>query len=135
MNIKDIIIATTVCLSVILSQPSFAAEKATETPKEKEATADVANGEKIYKNFCVHCHQVSAVKTRIGAPSLINVLSRHDEKWIDMWIKSPDALVLTDHKAMELSKANEHGMTMPTLPIMQDEKNRRDVIGYLKTLK
>lgn len=125
MKIKHITLGLTISCCMSLPYLSIAAD----------AAGDVANGEKLFKSVCVHCHQASAEKSRIGAPSLLNVLSRHDEKWIDQWIKSPEALVLTDHKAMELSKSNQHGLVMPTLPVMQSEKNRRDVIAYLRTLK
>ncbi len=125
MKIKHITLGLSISCCMSLPQISIAAD----------AAGDVANGEKLFKSVCVHCHQASVEKSRIGAPSLLNVLSRHDEKWIDQWIKSPEALVLTDHKAMELSKSNQHGLVMPTLPVMQSEKNRRDVIAYLRTLK
>jgi len=128
MNFKHIIptLIMSCCLSLSQPQSSFA---------DDTSAGDVAKGEKLFKSVCLHCHQVTGEQSRIGAPSLLNVLSRHDEAWINQWIKSPEALVLTDHKAMEISKSNQHGLIMPTLPVMQDEKNRRDVIAYLKTLK
>ena len=114
-------VATTFCLSLLAPQV-FAAENAT-------------NGKKVFKTYCAHCHNSSAKESRVGAPSLNNVFSRHDEEWINQWIKSPDAMIKTDHKALELSESNRFGLTMPTLPAMQEEQNRRDVIAYLKTLK
>ena len=96
---------------------------------------DVTNGEKIFKTFCAHCHHSSNEESKVGAPGLKDVLSRHDEAWINQWIKSPETLVKTDHKASELTKSNRFGLTMPTLPAMQEEQNRRDVIAYLKTLE
>jgi len=96
---------------------------------------DAINGEKIFKAYCAHCHNSSDKESRVGAPGLKDVLSRHDEAWINQWIKSPETLVKTDHKALQISKSNRFGLTMPTLPAMQEEQNRRDVIAYLKTLE
>ena len=93
------------------------------------------NGESIFKTYCAHCHNSNSEESKVGAPGLKDVLSRHDEAWINQWIKSPDTLIKTDHKALALSKSNRFGLTMPTLPAMQEENNRRDVIAYLRTLK
>ena len=127
MNIKHTISGLTITCCLGLSLPLIS--------HAKDVSGDVANGKKLFNSVCSHCHHVTDEKSRIGAPSLLNVLARHDEAWINQWIKSPEALVLTDHKAMEISKSNQHGLVMPTLPVMQSEKNRRDVIAYLKTLK
>lgn len=128
MNIRYIfpVLITSFCFGLSLPQASFA---------DTTSPGDAANGAKIFESFCAHCHQVTDKESRTGAPGLADVLSRHDEAWINQWIKSPETLVLTDHKALELSKSNRFGLVMPTLPAMQEEKNRQDVIAYMKTLK
>jgi cytochrome c2 len=101
----------------------------------EEFTPDAAQGGKVFETICIHCHTVTYDESRVGAPGLKGVLERHDEKWLDQWLKSPEAFAKVDESAADLLGSNRYGLKMPTLPEMRDEKKRADVIAYLKTLK
>lgn len=98
-------------------------------------TPDAARGAKIFDTICSHCHLISYEESKVGAPGLKGVLDRHDVKWLNQWIKSPEAFAKTDEAAKALIAANKYGIKMPTFPQMQDDHNRADIIAYLKTLK
>ena len=112
-------------LAVVFSLP-LAAE---------EFTPDAARGGKVFKAICAHCHNITYDESRVGAPGLKGVLERHDEAWLDQWLKSPEAFAKVDEAAATLLGSNRYGLKMPTLPEMQDEKKRADMIAYLETLK
>ena len=101
----------------------------------EEFTPDAVQGARAFKAICVHCHTITYDESRVGAPGLKGVLERHDESWLDQWLKSPEAFAKVDEKAANILDANKYGLKMPTLPEMQDPKNRADMIAYLKTLK
>ncbi len=101
----------------------------------EEYTPDPAKGAKSFQTICAHCHNITYDESRVGAPGLKGVLERHDAKWLDQWLKSPEAFAKTDSTAADLLGSNKYGLKMPTLPEMQDAKNRADIIAYLKTLK
>ncbi|MES0372591.1 MAG: hypothetical protein ABUK11_09995, partial [Mariprofundaceae bacterium] len=73
--------------------------------------------------------------SRVAAPGLKGVLERHNEKWLNQWLKSPEAFAKVDETAADLITSNKYGLKMPTLPEMQSAQNRADMIAYLKTLK
>ncbi|MDX8396212.1 MAG: hypothetical protein R8K22_07360 [Mariprofundaceae bacterium] len=61
----------------------------------EENVADVyagsaERGSKTFQLICVHCHKTTYDESRVGAPGLKGVLERHDEKWFDQWLKSPE---------------------------------------------
>jgi len=118
---------TALLLLLGLSAPAAAAEG--------DFTPDAARGAKIFNSICSHCHLITYEESRVGAPGLKGVLERHDVKWLDQWIKSPEAFAKKDEKAATLMGSNKYGMKMPTFPEMQDPHNRADIIEYLKTLK
>jgi len=101
----------------------------------EEFTADAARGAKSFQTICAHCHNITYDESRVGAPGLKGVLERHDAKWLDQWVKSPEAFAKVDEVAATLLSSNKYGLKMPTLPEMQNAKNRADIIAYLKTLK
>ncbi len=101
----------------------------------EEFTPDAARGGKVFKTICAHCHTVTYDESRVGAPGLKGVLERHDEAWLNQWLKSPEAFAKVDETATDLLGSNRYGLKMPTLPEMQDEKKRADMIAYLETLK
>jgi cytochrome c2 len=100
----------------------------------EEFTPDAAEGAKAFRTICTHCHTVTYDESRVGAPGLKGVLERHDGKWLDQWLKSPEAFAKVDETAADLLGSNRYGLKMPTLPEMQDAKNRADMIAYLETL-
>jgi cytochrome c2 len=101
----------------------------------EEFTPDAAQGGKVFRTICAHCHTATYDESRVGAPGLKGVLERHDETWLDQWLKSPEAFAKVDEAAADLLNSNKYGLKMPTLPEMQDEKKRADMIAYLETLK
>lgn len=104
---------------------------------EADATPppDAKHGEAIFTNICSHCHHASFKDSAVGAPGLMDVLDRHTEEWIFSWLHNPAEFAKTDETAKALVQSNPYGLTMPTIPEMQDEQNRRDVIAFLKTLR
>lgn len=89
------------------------------------------NGEKIYKKKCKGCHRIT--EGVLVGPSLLGVTKRRTEEWIREWIQNPKAMIKKgDPVALELAKKFKKHMR--TLKIMQDEKNRDDIISFLKKL-
>ena len=139
MNKAFHIMATmTIMLSLFPLVTQSAAE---ETANAKGGTtpesfaASVARGKITFDTVCSHCHKATYEESRIGAPGLRGVLERHDVNWLNSWIKSPETFAETDETAKALIESNAFGLAMPTLPTMQDEHNRADIIEFLKTLK
>jgi len=92
-------------------------------------------GQKTFEAVCSHCHHLTNQVSVVGCPGLKDVLSRHDVTWLDTWLKSPEVFAKVDIKAKEVVDANPYGLVMPTLPEMRNEKDRLDIIEFLKTLK
>jgi cytochrome c2 len=113
---------------------SSEASKTTNTV-ETDTAQQVKAGEKLFKSICAHCHNTTYDESRIGAPGLRGVIDRHDEAWLNQWIKSPETFAKKDVAARDLIDSNRFGLAMPTIPAMQDDANRMAVIEYLKTLK
>ena len=115
------------------------AEEATESASTKaqatspEITAE--QGKQLFNSFCKHCHNITYDESTTGAPGLRGVLERHDEAWINQWLKNPESFAKTNETARDLIDSNRFGLIMPTLPSMQNENNRLAIIEYLKTLK
>ncbi len=92
----------------------------------------LARGQEIFQDVCARCHTAGAVG-KLG-PGLKDISKRRDEQWLDRWIKSPRAMIAAgDAYARQLREENKYDLTMPTLPIMQKDDNRKAVIAYLKT--
>ena len=105
-------------------------------PLTAEAAGDAAAGEKIFAH-CAPCHSTKPGENRFG-PSLAGVFGRKsgtepgyayssalkeqnvtwDEANLDAWLQGPSKFV--------------HGTKM--IYSVPDEKDRQDVIAYLKTL-
>jgi len=121
------------CSTVFISCLFFATHACAE-----ETTPNIAseiNGKAHFDTICSHCHNITYDESRIGAPGLKGVLERHDEEWLNHWIKSPESFAKVDGKAKDLISSNKFGLAMPTIPAMQDDQARADIIAYLKTLK
>ncbi|OIO74339.1 MAG: hypothetical protein COS35_04790 [Zetaproteobacteria bacterium CG02_land_8_20_14_3_00_50_9] len=95
--------------------------------------ADAAEGEKIYKAVCIHCHMSDGYEEKFG-PGLKDIMQRVDVAWVDQWLKNPAEMLKTDEYAKSLRETNAFDFSMPTLPDMQDDEKRANVIEYLKTL-
>ncbi len=130
------VIVSIACFIAPLSYAADTADVATEpqTPTTTSTTL-AAKGKQLFDSICAHCHHTTYDESRIGAPGLRGVLERHDEAWLNNWIKGPEAFAQTDVVARDLIDSNRFGLAMPTIPAMQNEDNRKAVIEYLKTLK
>jgi len=139
MNKAFHIMATmTILLSLFPIVTQSMAEETTDTKGITEPKPFVASAERgkiTFDNICSHCHNATYEESRIGAPGLRGVLERHDVNWLNHWIKSPETFAKTDEAAKVLIESNPFGLAMPTLPTMQDDHNRADIIEFLKTLK
>gem|GEM_PF-4072576 len=111
------------CLFVV-SVSSFA-EEAVDTRIAGDANA----GKIIFEHTCFYCH-TSNEESKFG-PSLKGVSKRRSVAWLDEWLKNPRDMIKHDADAKVVRGNNKYNMTMPTLPDMQDEKKRADVIAYL----
>ncbi|GMQ99557.1 MAG: hypothetical protein BMS9Abin18_0375 [Zetaproteobacteria bacterium] len=118
-------------------KPATAAksEQAAEGKTKKETAANAERGKEIFKNICIHCHHTDYEVSVVGAPGLRDVMDRYTPEWQDQWLASPAAFAKKDKTAKALIEANPYGLTMPTLPEMQNPQSRKDVIEFLKTLK
>lgn len=74
------------------------------------ASADVAEGEKLYQANCTACH---AINEKVVGPALKDVHKRREAKWLVKWIKNSQALIKTgDPVAVKIYKEyNESVMT------------------------
>ncbi len=92
-----------------------------EEVKKKEALAlpDPQAGETLVEMYdCRACHKIGEAG-RPRFPDLTHEANRHDENWLDRWLKDPQAV--------------KPGTFMPTFPFTDEE--RRAVIKYLLTLR
>ena len=93
--------------------------------------ADVEAGKALFTQICSYCHN-SNYDDKFG-PGLAGVLDRRDAIWLDEFLKNPREMIGKDQDAKDLSQS--YPMAMPTLPDMQDEKKRADIIAYMATLE
>jgi len=119
------------CTSMLLASSLFYQQ----AYSAESVVGDASRGAATFKTICAHCHTTTYDDSRIGAPGLQGVLERHDEAWLDQWIKAPEAFAKINPTAKDLIESNKFGLKMPTLPAMQDDQKRADIIAYLKTLK
>ena len=97
------------------------------------ASGNADKGKEIFNEVCVRCHTTKE-EGKLG-PGLQGITQRRDIAWIKKWIQSPKDLIASgDLYGKRLRSENKYGITMPTLPVMQSEKNRADIIAFLKTL-
>jgi len=93
---------------------------------------DVAKGKAIFDRLCFHCHKPSYDEK--FAPGLAGVTERRDEEWLNTFLQNPSQMIKHDEYAQNLKASNAYNLTMPTLPEMQSQQNREDIIAYLATL-
>jgi cytochrome c2 len=123
--------------TLLFSMPLFGTTITAEETQEPIVItqASYKNGKVIFDRLCAHCHKTTFDESVIGAPGLKQVLDRHDETWLNSWLRSPEAFAKVNETAKDLIESNDFGLAMPTLPAMHDDSQRADVIAYLKTLK
>jgi mono/diheme cytochrome c family protein len=92
------------------------------------ATADVAEGEKLFNANCVSCH---AINDRVVGPALKNMHERREEAWLLSWIKNSQKLIKSgDPIAVELSK-EYNGLVMPSYEQFSNDQIK-SIIEYVK---
>ncbi|MGK7345138.1 MAG: c-type cytochrome [Candidatus Nitrospinota bacterium M3_3B_026] len=100
-------------------------------PAASSPAQDIGAGEELFKRKCKACHRLTE-GMKVG-PSLKGVTARRSDEWLDQWLKDPEAMIKNgDSVALELLE--KYKKKMPKLKSMQDEKNRRDVIAFLKSV-
>lgn len=100
-------------------------------PATSSHAQDIGAGEELFKRKCKACHRITE-GMKVG-PSLKGVTERRSDEWLDQWIKDPEAMIENgDPVALELLE--KYKKKMPRLKSMQDEKNRKDVIAFLKSV-
>jgi len=88
-----------------------------------------AEGKKIFLKKCKGCHRLSD-GTKVG-PGLAGVTSRRTNEWLHEWLTNPKAMIKKgDPIAVKLKK--KYKKQMRTYKLMQDEKNRENIIAFLK---
>ena len=128
-KLSHIIVCTAVLIPSSLFMQSAVADEA------EALVGNAESGKALFDTICAHCHKTTYDESRIGAPGLQGVLERHEVAWLNEWIKSPEAFSKKDEYAKDLISSNQFGLAMPTLPAMQDDQKRADIIEFLKTLK
>ena len=127
MRFLNVAVLVALAMSGLLSRPQLAS-----------AEGDAAQGRNVYQRWCIGCHGDKETVQSVG-PSLVGLLGRRagtvggspysrnlyesgivwDEKSLQRYLASP-----TDEV---------HGTIMPI--VLQNPKERDDVIAYLKTLR
>ena len=95
------------------------------------SAADVEAGKKLYSQICFYCHK-NTYDDKFG-PGLAGILDRRDEAWLHEFLKNPSEMARKDEDAKGMSEG--YAVSMPTLPEMQDEQKRADIIAYMATLE
>jgi len=101
---------------------------------DEASIGDKKRGKVIYDNLCAYCHKLNGAKSLVGAFGLQDIGSRRSDAWLNSWLKAPGEFAKKNVDAKELIDDENAILVMPTLPDMQDEQKRLDVIEYIKTL-
>lgn len=93
---------------------------------------DAGKGEEIFDKKCQGCHRrTDAAK---NGPGLAGVTKRRTNEWLHKWLANPKALIESgDPEAVALLA--KFKVKMPAIDLMQDEKNRNDMIAFLSSLE
>lgn len=86
----------------------------------------VLNGEKIFNEKCLSCHNDVA---RGLAPDLTGVINRRKPEWIMNMILNPEGMLAGDNQAKELSKQYK----MPMYKQIEKEEEARALLEFLRT--
>lgn len=123
MRVYTVLVATYFCLAPVTGAVADAG-------KGKEYFQDVQGGN------CRTCHSTS--DNKLVGPGLANVMVRHSEDWVTMFITDPQKTWETDHpETIELKKRIRGGTvkrytSCRKAPLTAETK--QDLIDYLKTL-
>ena len=94
----------------------------------KFVSADVAEGEKLFKANCTSCH---AINEKVVGPALKDVHKRRKEDWLIKWINNSPAMVASgDATAVQLFNDNNK---IPMLPFVSLKENEiKSILEYIK---
>jgi len=90
---------------------------------------NVTAGEELFNRKCAMCHRLSDA-TKVG-PGMMGVTERRSDEWLHQWLADPKAMIdKGDPAAVELQR--KFKKVMSKVAAMETEKNRADVIAFLK---
>ena len=93
------------------------------------ATSRAQDGDQLFRSNCASCHSIG--KGKLVGPDLQDVHSRHDDNWLQKWVKSSQSLVKEgDEQAVKLFNDNNK-VPMPDVFINEDQI--KTVLAYIKT--
>ncbi len=93
------------------------------------ASADVAEGEKLFNANCTSCH---AINEKVVGPALKDVDKRHSEGWLLKWIKNSPAMVKAgDPEAVKVY--NENNQSPMTAFTQLSDGQIKSILEYVKT--
>ena len=94
-----------------------------------EASASIADGEKIFSEICTACHTIG--KGKLLGPDLAGVTTRREEAWLTRQITEPDRMIAeTDPIVMQLLKESNN---VPMVPLGVTKADAQAIIAYLKS--
>ena len=111
---------------------------------KSQGDGDIYDGEKLAIENCAACHNFdkSVTAPAYMAPNLSNVGGYATAQYLMESIIDPNAVVVTNHKPnikpdFPWYNLDEYGNLRSTMPSYDwmDEKSRRDLVTYFKTLK
>jgi len=90
---------------------------------------DARRGEDLFKRKCKGCHRLTD-GVKMG-PGLAGVTTRRSDEWLHRWLEHPGAMIEAgDPDAVRMKQ--KYKKTMRRIKAMADEKNRNDIIAFLK---
>ncbi len=92
---------------------------------------DASAGEELFKKRCRQCHKITEQLST--GPGLKDITKRRDIEWLDIWLKDPKKMMDNADPISEGFK-RQFKKHMPKVSEMSDDRNRGDIIEYLKTL-
>jgi len=112
---------------MLVATSAFAAD-------EEKPAASAERGKEIFDKLCIYCHRTDSQVSKVGASGMAGVTTRRDTEWLDQWLKNPAEFSKRDEVARAVTNSYQYNMAMPTLPMMQQDESRADVIKYLNML-
>jgi len=95
------------------------------------SAGDAQAGKNIFNHVCAYCHNADE-SDKVG-PGLQGINQRVTAEWLDQWLKNPKEMAKKDDYAKNIVEDNRYKLQMPTLPSMQNDEKRADVIAYLRS--
>ena len=131
--LRFFIVATTILVSMILTQTIHAADITAELP-------DIEQGKATFNTMCGVCHSVQKTGGPVEGPNLVGLVGRKAASQADFAKYSPalkSSNLTWSVETLDRFLVNPMAMVPGTLMpmLIRDDKTRADVIAYLATLK